>query len=52
MHFTEWPIEFGRFVLQRIGEDAYWELVRASKQTGKVDWVVELERLRSIEKAA
>jgi hypothetical protein len=52
MHYTEWPVDFTDFVHKQIGVEGYMALVVASHGLGKVDWVVELERLRSIEKAA
>lgn len=47
-HFTEWPLEFHTFVVAKIGIDSYMELKSLAQQSGKVDWLVELERLRAI----
>jgi hypothetical protein len=48
MRFTEWPLEFARFVQNQIGINGYMELKSISHRTGKVDWVAQLEFLRSI----
>ena len=48
MRFTEWPLEFARFVQNTIGINGYMELKSISRRTDKVDWVAQLEFLRSI----
>lgn len=56
MHFTEWPLEFAEFVNAKIGKDAYERLSLKALRSGKVDWELEVARLRpllaAIEKAA
>lgn len=49
IHFTAWPLEWTKFVVGKIGWDAYEELVARSQQTKpKVDWDAEVERLAAI----
>jgi hypothetical protein len=52
MRFTEWPLEFARFVELTVGHDTYDELWKASLATVKVDWVADLERLRKVQHPA
>lgn len=46
--FTDHPVEFGRWVFESIGEDAYDRLKRKSEAVTKTDWDAELERLKKI----
>lgn len=46
MRFTEWPLEFAAFVLERIGQDRYDYLHRVAHEQRKMDWHAELDRLR------
>lgn len=48
MHFTEWPVSFGRFVTSQIGRAKYDELREYALSGTKVDWVAELGRLQAI----
>lgn len=48
MRFTEWPLEFSEFVLEKIGEDGYLLLVTRAASRSKVDWVEECARLRPL----
>lgn len=48
LHFTEWPLEFHSFVLERIGEDGYQRLRKKALGGVKVDWDAEAARLRTI----
>lgn len=48
-YFGKWPIEFAKFVFDRIGEDAY-DVLLVKAEAGKgqrVDWAAELERLNN-----
>lgn len=47
-HFTEWPLEFASFVIDRIGQDAYNSLRRKAQEIKKVDWVEEAARLSEL----
>lgn len=49
MHFTEWPLEFHAFVVQKIGA-VHYERLRYEALVGrtKVDWPLELERLQAL----
>jgi hypothetical protein len=47
-YFTVSPVEFAKFVFEKIGEEAYEDLLRKSQLTTKVDWTQEKERLRTI----
>lgn len=49
--YTEWPLEFHSFVLERIGEDGYRTLRKKALEVKKVDWDVEAARLDAIWKA-
>lgn len=45
-HWTDHPVEFASFVLERIGQAEYQRLYALSQQTSKVDWqtvAVELQ---------
>lgn len=46
--FTEWPLEFHRFVVEMIGQDAYDALRQKALQIKKVDWLAECERLSAL----
>lgn len=48
LRFTEWPLEFHSFVLERIGEDGYQRLRKKALSGTKVDWDAEVERLKEI----
>lgn len=39
MRWTDHPVEFASFVLERIGQSEYERLYALSQQTAKVDWV-------------
>lgn len=46
-YFTDHPVEFGRFVEQTLGRDAYDRLVEKARLRTKVDWPAEVERLKA-----
>jgi len=48
MRFTEWPLEFAEFVVERIGQDVYDDLQAKAQSLAKVDWYDELDRLRML----
>jgi len=50
MYFNKWPVEFGIFVFDTIGKDAYIALrQRALDGVGKrMNWEKELERLSEL----
>lgn len=49
--FTDWPLEFNKFVEKKIGLEAYEELKhKAESFKGTMDWDTELERLKIIAK--
>ncbi len=50
-HYGEWPLEFHTFVVSKIGIDSYMELKALSQSTARIDWVVELERLKELQAA-
>lgn len=45
---TDWPREHSRFITETIGSEAYEELRAKAESFEKVDWGVELERLKKI----
>jgi hypothetical protein len=47
-HFTDHPVEFGRWVISYIGEDAYDVILRKAMLPSKVDWAAEVERLKAL----
>lgn len=48
--FTDWPVEFARFVVDRIGTEKYDELTRKAQEVTKMDWSAEYERLKTLAK--
>lgn len=48
MTFTDNPVDFGVFTLEKIGEDAYDRLLQQRNRTDKVDWEAEAIRLTEI----
>ena len=48
MYFTDNPVEFGTFTIDKIGEEAYAVLLQQRQLTSKVDWKQEVERLDGI----
>lgn len=48
MRFTEWPLEFHRFVVNRIGERAYEILRLKAEAGGAPDWHDEVTRLSGV----
>lgn len=48
MYFTEWPLEFAAFVTAKIGAAKYRDLRGKSLRRGKVDWSVEVDRLKPL----
>jgi 5-methylcytosine-specific restriction endonuclease McrA len=46
--WTDYPVEFGEFVLDVIGDDAYEALRVKSLSRVKFDWLAEVERLRPL----
>ena len=49
--YTDWPLEFNKFVEKKIGLEAYEELKRKAESfKGTMDWDEELERLKQIAK--
>lgn len=51
MHFTEWPLEFGLFVNDHIGQSAYEALKRKAEASAPVDWPAEAQRLELVWKS-
>lgn len=47
-HFTDWPMEFARWIDVSLGDETYQSLKRQSVSVTKVDWDAELERLKAI----
>ena len=50
MHFTDNPVEFGKFTIDQIGEDNYYSIKLKSERTSKMDWEKEAKRLKEIAK--
>lgn len=48
MRFTEWPLEFAAFVIEKIGREKYEELHWLSIEGPAVDWAFERETLARI----
>ena len=48
MYFTDNPVEFGTFTIDKIGEEAYAVLLQQRQLTSKVDWKQEVKRLDGI----
>lgn len=51
MRWTDHPVEFASFVLERIGQTEYQRLYLLSQQTGKVDWLAVASELTVTAKA-
>lgn len=53
-YFGKWPVEFGKFVHDKIGSELYEELKeKAENNKGKkLDWEAELDRLKELENVA
>ena len=49
-HFTDNPVEFGQFTIERIGEPNYQSLLDRRNSIDKFDWDEEVERLLVIAK--
>lgn len=49
MRFTEWPVEFGSFVVDKIGNVEYATLRAKAETVTRMDWAAELERLKGLE---
>jgi hypothetical protein len=47
-YFTKWPVEFAKFVFEKIGKRKYNALFKKATAEGKVDWVSEVERLQAL----
>lgn len=45
--YTANPVEWGLFVIGRMGEDAYWRLYALSQEPSKVDWVALAGELKA-----
>ena len=50
MYFTDNPVEFGQFTIEQIGDPAYDLLLTKRRDTSKVDWEEEANRLADIAK--
>lgn len=50
MYFTDNPVEFGQFTIEQIGDPAYDLLLTKRRDTSKVDWEEEANRLAGIAK--
>ena len=48
MYFTDNPVDFGTFTIEKIGDDAYGVLLEQRQLTSKVDWQEEAKRLNGI----
>ena len=48
MHFTDNPVEFGNFVNQQIGEEAYAKLIQKRNVIARMDWETEADRLQAV----
>ncbi len=48
--FTDNPVDFGEFTMEKIGEEKYYELVAARNKLEKFDWDEEVSRLQEIAK--
>lgn len=48
MRFTEWPLEFAAFVIEKVGQEHYDRLRDIANSTRKIDWYDELDRLREV----
>lgn len=47
-HFTNWPMEFAKFVDLKIGRAAYEALRAKAQRMDKFDWAAEYERLEAL----
>ena len=47
-YFTDHPVEFGRFVINKIGDELYDELQKLAHKPTKVDWKLTYEELKKI----
>lgn len=45
-YFTDHPVEFGRFVIDRIGDKLYNQLTAKAHKPTKVDWKLTYEELK------
>lgn len=45
-HFTDHPVEWGQFVIEKMGESGYRHLTAMSQLTTKVDWFEVAQHLR------
>lgn len=45
-YFTDWPKEFSRWITQSIGIEKYEHLKQKAETVTKVDWDLELEKLK------
>ena len=48
MYFTDNPVDFGTFTIEKIGEEEYRVLLEQRQLTSKVDWKEEAKRLNGI----
>jgi|TARA_B110001454_G_scaffold40792_1_gene40114 hypothetical protein len=48
MYFTDNPVEFGTYTIDKIGDEAYGVLLERRQPTSKVDWQEEAKRLNGI----
>lgn len=46
--FTDHPTEFGRWAVDKRGEDTYQRVLKASRTRSKFNWKDEIERLKSL----
>lgn len=46
--FTDHPVAFGRYVEEKLGPGVYDELNLKAQRVAKMDWDLELERLKEI----
>lgn len=47
-YYTDWPKEFSDFVTEKLGDENYQRLKAKAQAVTKVDWSIELERLKKI----
>ena len=49
-HFTDNPVEFGTFTIEKVGQCKYDELIRLRETLLKFDWDTEAQRLYDLAK--
>lgn len=49
-YFTDHPREFSRFITQTWAQEYYEQVFKKSQEVGKIDWLEEADRLKTIKK--